>query len=135
MSLDRRAMTGAAPVPVPPPMPARGPRYSGVREGAPAHPCCPPPWRSTPLMAGGVFVLLRMRYPPWQGIGTAPSCTSLLPLSLNPTIIAAGAPAVMKTMSAPLTAAAISWWLSCAASSPSSGLPPVPGRADGRAKS
>lgn len=29
-------------------------------------------------------------------------------------------------MSAPDTAAAISWWLSCAASSPSSGLPPVP---------
>lgn len=35
-------------------------------------------------------------------------------------------------MSAPATAAAISWWLSCAASSPSSGLPPVPaGRALG----
>ena len=31
-----------------------------------------------------------------------------------------------RTMSAPCTAVPISWWLSCAASSPSSGLPPVP---------
>ena len=39
---------------------------------------------------------------------------------------AAPLPTTARTMSAPCTAVPISWWLSCAASSPSSGLPPVP---------
>mmetsp|Transcript_9824 Transcript_9824/g.26747 ORF Transcript_9824/g.26747 Transcript_9824/m.26747 type:complete len:201 (+) Transcript_9824:391-993(+) len=47
--------------------------------------------------------------------------TGAAPVPVPPPI-----PAVTNTISAPVSAAAISWWLSCAASSPSSGLPPVP---------